>query len=249
MVYMNYIGGVAMLSYQACLLALRGKIEWRSVLDQMSQLGVKSLALTNIVALFTGMVLALQFIVGLRRFGIELYTGQVVGIAIVRELGPVLTAIMIAARVGSGIAAELGSMAVSEQVMAIQAMGANPIIKLVLPRILVTTLITPLLTIIADVVGIFGGMIVSFLEAGVGPSFYLDQVLKTVGFDDFFNGLLKTFVFGFLIGGIACFQGLSTTRGTQEVGQSTTRSVVISALAVFVADYFLTKFLILILQE
>jgi phospholipid/cholesterol/gamma-HCH transport system permease protein len=243
--YVEYVGGAALLATQTFSLIFRGKVQWRMVLAQMKELGIKSLGLTNLVAVFTGMVLALQFIVGLKRFGLQFYTGQVVGISIVRELGPVLTAVMVAARVGAGIAAELGSMTVTEQVLAIKAMGANPVAKLVVPRVLVTTLVTPFLTIIADVVGIIGGLIVSVLEAGVGAQFYLNQVLRTVAIDDFLSGIGKTFFFGFFIGIIACYQGLKTTRGTQGVGNSTTFSVVICAVTVFVSDYFLTKFFLL----
>jgi phospholipid/cholesterol/gamma-HCH transport system permease protein len=238
---LNYTGGVALLSYRSLTYILMGRLHWGLILNQIHALGVRSLSLTNLVAIFTGMVFALQFIVGLKRFGLQLYVGQVVGIAIVRELGPVLTALMMAARVGSGIAAELGSMTVTEQVLAIRAMGANPIIKLVVPRVLVVTIVTPLLTVIADVVGILGGMVVTIIEAGVSPRFYLDQVIRTVHMDDFVSGVGKTFFFGFLIGVIACYQGLKTTRGTEGVGQATTMAVVVSSVAVFVADYFLTK--------
>jgi len=168
-----------------------------------------------------------------------------VGIAIVRELGPVLTALMVAARGGSGIAAELGSMTVTEQVLAIEAMGANPIVKLVIPRVLVTTLVTPILTLIADVLGILGGMVVSVIESGVSTSFYLDQVKRTVEIEDVVSGIGKTFFFGFLIGIISCYQGLKTSRGTEGVGNSTTLSVVICSVAVFVSDYFLTKVFLL----
>ena len=237
--------GGALLAFRTLKMLFKGPVQMRLVLEQVLQIGVKSLSLTNLVAVFTGMVLALQFIVGLERFGLTLYAGQVVGIAIVRELGPVLTSLMIAARVGSGIAAELGSMAVTEQVLAIEAMGANPIAKLVVPRVLVTTLITPILTVIADVVGILGGMFVAVIESGVTARFYIDQVLRTVELEDFFSGTGKTFFFGFLIGIIACNQGLRTTRGTQGVGESTTLSVVIASVAIFVSDYFLTKLFLL----
>lgn len=235
------LGEISILIFQTLSYWIRGKIEWSSVRDQIHRMGVKSLFLVSLIAIFTGMVLALQFIVGLSRFGLELYSGQVVGLAIVRELGPVLTALMVAARVGSGIAAELGSMTVTEQVMAIRAMGASPIIKLVVPRVLVTTLVTPLLTVFADLVGILGGLLVTMVEAGISPAFYYDQIVTTVELDDVFSGLSKTVFFGFSIGIICCYQGLKTTRGTVGVGRATTRSVVLSAATVFVLDYFLTK--------
>lgn len=243
--YSGFVGGVAVLAYQTLGVIFSGRLSMRLVLEQVYSLGVKSLSLTNLIAIFTGMVLALQFIVGLKRFGLELYTGQVVGIAIVRELGPVLTALMVAARVGSGIAAELGSMTVTEQVTAIEAMGANPVVKLVAPRVLVTTLTLPLLTAMADVVGIVGGMFVTLLEAGVSPHFFMDQVLRTVQIGDFGSGIAKTLFFGFFIGLISCYQGLNTTRGTEGVGHSTTLSVVMSSVTVFITDYFLTKIFLL----
>ncbi len=243
--YMDYVGGVALLGVRTLIVFFRGPFQPALVIEQMYAIGVRSLALTNLVAVFTGMVLALQFIVGLDRFGLKLYAGQVVGIAIIRELGPVLTSLMVAARVGSGIAAEIGSMTVTEQVLAIEAMGANPIAKLVVPRVLVTTLLTPLLTVIADVVGILGGMVVTMLEAGVSSEFYMNQVTRTVQLQDLLSGVGKTVFFGFFIGLIACYQGLKTTRGTQGVGEATTHAVVIASVTIFVTDYFLTKLFLL----
>lgn len=245
LVLARFLGSLSLLIRDFVSVLVRGKANFRLILEQMYYLGIRSLALTNLIAVFTGMVLALQFIVGLKRFGLQLYAGQVVGISIVRELGPVLTALMVAARVGAGIAAELGSMTVTEQVLAIEAIGANPTAKLVVPRVLVTMIVTPILTIIADVVGIFGGMVVTHFEAGVTPRFYLDQIFRTVAIHDFLSGVGKTVFFGFLIGVIACHQGLKASRGTQGVGESTTHAVVQSSVAVFIADYFLTKLFLL----
>ena len=202
--------------------------------------------LVSLIAVFTGMVLALQFSVGLGRFGLKLYVGQVIGISIIRELGPVLTSLMIAARVGSGMAAELGSMVVTEQVLAIEALGANPVHKLVLPRILATTFMTPILVTLSDIIGILGGMGIAVVEAGVTPRFYLDQIQRTVSADDYFSGITKTLFFGFFIGLIACYQGLRTTGGTAGVGRSTTYAVVYASLTIFIADFFLTKLFILL---
>ncbi|MBX7148679.1 ABC transporter permease [bacterium] len=236
-----FMGGVTFLAFDTLKTLFTKKTQWNLVVQQIYFVGVKSLSLTNLIAIFTGMVLALQFIVGLKRFGLELYVGQIIGMAICRELGPVLTSLMVAARVGSGIAAELGSMTVTEQVLALEAMGADPVSKLVVPRVLVVTLMTPILTIMADVVGIFGGMIITIFETGVGPKFYIDQIIRTVEVDDFLSGISKTLFFGFLIGVLSCYHGLKATRGTQGVGNATTASVVASSVAVFVADYFLTK--------
>jgi phospholipid/cholesterol/gamma-HCH transport system permease protein len=179
--------------------------------------------------------------VGLERFGLQLYTGQIVGIAITRELGPVLTALMVAARVGAGITAEIGSMNVTEQVLAIEAMGANPVNKLVVPRVIATTFCTPILAVIADFVGILGSMIITMLETGIGAKYFIDQITDSVEMIDFGSGIAKTFFFGFFIGLIACYQGLMTKGGTEGVGRSTTLSVVYSSICIFIADFFLTK--------
>ncbi len=219
----------------------RDRFNWKDTLTQFEGVGIKSSSLTNLIAIFTGMVLAVQFIVGLKRFGLQLYTGQIIGIAIVREMAPVLTAVMVAARVGSGITAELGSMNVTEQVLAIEAMGANPVQKLVVPRVVATTLCTPLLTVIANVIGIFGGMMITVKEAGISPRFYYDQISRSIEMIDFGSGIAKTFFFGFFIGSIACYQGLTTRGGTEGVGRSTTYSVVYSSICIFVSDFFLTK--------
>ena len=244
-VFTEYVGGVGLLIATAMKTLFTQRFEGRLVVRQIYEIGVRSLSLTNLIAVFTGMVLALQFIVGLKRFGLELYSGQVVGVAITRELGPVLTALMVAARVGSGITAELGSMAVSEQILAIRAMGGSPISKLVVPRLLVTTIGTPLLTVIAIFVGILGGMIVTIFETGIGAIFYYEQVKRTVEVYDFFSGVAKTAFFGLFIGAIACYKGLNTTGGTKGVGEATTQTVVHCAIVIFISDFFLTKLFLL----
>ncbi len=243
--FFEYLGGVALLGGRAIHAVFAYPLDLRYVLRQIYEIGVKSLTLTSLVAVFTGMVMALQLIVGLKRFGLELYTGQIVGVAITRELGPVLTALMIASRVGSGIAAEIGSMKVSEQILAIRAMGGSPIAKLVVPRILVTMFMTPLLTVIAIFIGLLGGMFVTILEAGITARFYFDQIQSTVQVYDFLSGVGKTVFFGFFIGCIACYQGLNTTKGTKGVGDATTRTVVICSIVIFVSDFFLTKLFLL----
>ncbi len=242
---MDYVGGICYLGWQTLLTLLREKFNGPETIAQFEMIGIKSASLTNLIAIFTGMVLAVQFIVGLERFGLQIYTGQIVGIAIVRELSPVLTAVMIAARVGAGITAELGSMNVTEQVLAIEAMGANPIQKLVVPRVLATTICTPVLAIIADFIGIFGGMIITVIQTGESARFYMDQITTTVKLIDFESGIAKTFFFGFFIGIIACYQGLNTSGGTEGVGRSTTLSVVYGSICVFVSDFFLTKLFLL----
>lgn len=243
--FFEYVGGVGVLIARFFGSFFVYPVNLRYVVHQIYDIGVKSITLVTLVSIFTGMVMALQFVVGLKRFGLQLYAGQVVGVAMTRELGPVLTSLMVAARVGSGIAAEIGSMEVSEQILAIRAMGGSPIAKLVVPRVLVTTIVTPILTVFSIFIGILGGMFVSMLEAGVTAKFYLDQIQKTVEVYDFFSGVTKTVFFGFLIGCIACYQGLNTRGGTKGVGISTTRTVVFCSMMVFVMDFFLTKLFLL----
>ncbi|MGH7831134.1 MAG: MlaE family ABC transporter permease, partial [Candidatus Binatia bacterium] len=173
---MYYLGGVTQLTVDFFKTLLTTKLPLNETVKQFEEVGIKSATLTNLIALFSGLVIAVQFIVGLERFGLQLYTGQIIGIAITRELGPVLTALMVAARVGAGITAELGSMNVTEQIAAIEAMGANPVQKLVVPRVVACILCTPILAVIADFVGIIGGMIITTMETNVGSRYYIDQI-------------------------------------------------------------------------
>lgn len=244
--FFEYLGGVSLLSVKAFVGLFRYRVSFSDLIYQLFTIGNRSISLIALVALFTGMVMALQLAVGLGRFGLKLYIGQVIGLAIVRELGPVLTCLMLAARVSSGIAAELGSMVVTEQVLAIEAMGANPIAKLVVPRVLSCLIAAPILTVMADFIGIFGGMGIAIMESGVTAHFYFDQILKTVDLQDFIQGVGKTFFFGFFMAVIACYQGLKTTGGTEGVGKATTQSVVYSAVMIFISDFFLTKLFLLL---
>jgi phospholipid/cholesterol/gamma-HCH transport system permease protein len=191
------------------------------------------------------MVLALQTVVSLSRFGAKPYTGSFVGLAIALELGPVLTALMVSGRVGAGITAEIGSMVVTEQVDAIRAMGADPVQKLVLPRVLACTFGLPLLTIVADVLGVLGGMAIS-AQNGINPDFYMSTVTSTVTLSDFLQGFAKTFAFGWIIAAVGCYMGLHTDGGTVGVGRATTRAVVVASISVFVSDFFLTKLFLML---
>ncbi|MFH1654374.1 MAG: ABC transporter permease [Pseudomonadota bacterium] len=243
----SVFGGVGLLSAQSIKLLFSTKLAFRELMRQLYYIGNKSFGIVGLIAFFTGLVFALQLGVGLGRFGLKIYIGQIVGLAIFRELAPVLSCVMIAARVGSGIAAEIGSMVVTEQVLAVEAMGANPVQKLVVPRMLATTIAAPILTIMADIIGVVGGMIISMQEAGVTAQFYFDQIRNTVLLDDFYSGIIKSVFFGFFIAIIACYEGLNTRGGTEGVGRVTTRSVVRSCILIFVSDFFLTKLVLVIL--
>ncbi len=222
---------------------LRRGFRMRDVWVQFEMIAARSTTIVSITALFTGMVLALQTVDSLARFGAKPYTGSFVGLAFVLELGPVLTALVVAGRVGAGITAEIGSMAVTEQVDAIRAMGADPLQKLVLPRVIAATLGLPMLAVLADVLGMSGGMLIAS-QAGIGTNFYFQSVVNVVGVDDLLNGLAKTFFFGWTIAMVGCHMGLRTTGGTVGVGRATTQAVVIASIAVLVSDFFLTKLLL-----
>ncbi|MBJ19303.1 MAG: ABC transporter permease [bacterium] len=218
----------------------------RETIRQFESVVVRSSTIVLITALFTGMVLALQTATALGRFGAKPYTGSFVGLAFVLELGPVLTALVVSGRVGAGITAEIGAMTVSEQVDAIRALGADPVQKLVVPRMLAATIGLPMLTMLANVLGIVGGLLIAS-QLGIGANFYYQSVVGVVTLADLVSGLIKTLAFGWTISMVACDQGLSTMGGTVGVGRATTRAVVISSIAVLVSDFFLTK-LILMLQ-
>lgn len=223
---------------------VRPPLYWRDTWVQMDVIGVQSLLIVGLTGIFTGMVLALQSAVQLADFGATLFVGQLVSASVVRELGPVLTALMVAGRVGSGIAAEIGSMRVGEQIDALEAMGTDPIKKLVKPRVQAGLVMLPMLTVITDFIAIMGGQIIAWLTLNQGVSTYWSAVWSGIYFSDLFTGLAKPFVFGFIITTIACYLGLRTRGGTEGVGRSTTQAVVISSVLVLASDFFLTKLFI-----
>jgi phospholipid/cholesterol/gamma-HCH transport system permease protein len=214
------------------------------IMAQMDSLGVGSLSIVILTGTFTGMVLALQSAASLDAFGARPYVGRLVSISMVRELGPVLTALMVTGRVGSGMAAELGSMVVTQQIDALRVLGSDPIRKLVAPRILAGMVMVPILTVLADAVGIFGGSLISITSLGLSWEFYWRSVGQTLVMNDFVMGLSKPVVFGFILTSVGCFMGLRTRGGTQGVGESTTRSVVVASVVILSSDFFMTKLLL-----
>ena len=228
----------------------------QDLVQQMDEIGVKSLGIVLLTGFFTGMVLALQSSVQMRAFGATMYIGRLVSASMIRELGPVLAGLMVAGRVGSGIAAQLGSMRVTEQIDALNTLGTDPIKKLVTPRVLAALIMLPILTIINDFVGILGGSLISSILVGVPTGYYWRTVWEQIASDgfvlrfvptDFVQGLVKPFVFGGIISITACYFGINTTGGTEGVGQSTTRTVVLSSILILVIDYFLTQILLSLL--
>jgi len=239
-------GAVAILTVRAFFAFFKAPMEITPVTYQLDHSGIRSWSITVLTALFTGMVLALQFATGLEPYGGSMYTGKLVSLGIVRELGPTLTALLVGGRVGSGFAAELGSMVVSEQVDAIRSLGADPIKKLVAPRVLACIIALPLLTILADGVGVFGGLLITMREVGVTAKFFFTQVKDTLGMVDLLHGLAKSVFFGYFIGILGCFIGLNTTGGTEGVGQSTTKAVVTTAITLLVSNYVLSTIFVAI---
>ena len=228
----------------------------QDLVQQMDEIGVKSLGIVLLTGLFTGMVLALQSAVQLKTFGATIYIGRLVSASMIRELGPVLAGLMVAGRVGSGIAAQLGSMRVTEQIDALNTLGTDPIKKLVTPRVLASLIMLPILTVINDLVGIIGGNVIAKFIVDIPTSLYWRTVWEQIAADgfvfgyipnDFIQGLSKPFVFGGIISITACYFGLSTTGGTEGVGLSTTRTVVTSSILILVVDYFLTQLLLSVL--
>ena len=211
---------------------------------QIYSIGVNSLLLTSTVAFSVGLVLAMQTIGTLRIFGAVNYVAIVVGLAVVKELGPVFTALMVAGRAGSGICAELGSMKVTRQIDALTVSAVNPMRYLVVTRVIACMVAVPLLTVIADILGVVGGMIVGVIQGGISFHLYVNYTLTYVGLTDVIPGLLKTIFFGMLIGTIACYYGFETTGGTEGVGKSTKSSVVTASLLIVVSDVILTRILL-----
>ena len=221
-------------------------IDRKELARQIVTIGNNSLLIVFLTSLFTGMVLALQTAYGLERFGAKNYVGNIVSLGLVRELGPVLTAIMLCGRVGAGIAAEIASMVATEQVDAMRALGASPIRKLVTPRVVAAVIVLPLLTVLADLFGIGGGILVAVFELDLTAHQYYRSIMYTLLIRDVLDGLIKSAIFGFLFVTIACFRGLTTSGGTEGVGNSTTSAVVTGSVVILISDFFITKVLILL---
>ena len=236
-----WYGGLALLAVQVGRnLALPPAYFWL-VAREIDVIGIRSLVVALTAALFTGMVLALQSAVNMARFGAENYVGPVVALSILRELGPVLTAILVGGKVASGITAELGSMKVTEQIDALRSLGVNYVKKLIVPRLLAALLVFPLVTVLADGIGLFGGMLIVVFERNVDAYLYWNTISYWVVLKDFLTGIGKSVVFGGLVTLIGCYNGLATEGGTEGLGRSTTATVVQVAMGVIISDFFLTK--------
>jgi phospholipid/cholesterol/gamma-HCH transport system permease protein len=210
-------------------------------LYQLFLTGIKSLGVITVVAMFTGMILALQTGLELRRFGQEVNIGTAVTVVMMREMGPFMTALIIAASVGSAIAAQLGTMTVSEEIAALEIMSINPVRFLVMPRLVALSVMVPILTVYTNILGVVGGAIVGYTQLGVSLTAYFDNATRYAENKDLYVGLFKAFLFGIIITLVACHQGFSTTEGAVGVGRATRRTVIISFLTILVVGYIVTR--------
>ena len=226
-------------SYQAFSSLLSPPRYWLDTFEQMDSIGVGSLTIVCLTGLFTGMVLTVQTSATLDAFGARPYVGRMVSLSMIRELGPVLTALMVSGRVGSGMAAELGSMVVTQQIDAMRSLGTDPIRKLVAPRLVAGLIMVPCLTILSNAVGLIGGYMVARFTLRLATSLYWHSALDAIKLHDIFMGLVKPIVFGYIIVAVGCYQGLTTSGGTRGVGESTTQSVVTASILILASDYFL----------
>jgi phospholipid/cholesterol/gamma-HCH transport system permease protein len=231
----------ANLSFRAVTNLATGPRYIQDTLQQMDDIGVGSLPIVLLSGFFIGAVMVLQTGTQFERFGQASLTGDIVSLALVRELGPSITGLLVAGRCSSGIASELGSMLVTEQVDAMRAMGTDPSRKLVTPRVLATLITLPLLTTISVFVGLIGGMVASVFSLRINATTFWERAIKILEFSDIMQGFSKTVVFAFILATVGCYQGLNVKGGTQGVGRATTQAVVVSSVLIIVSDTFLTK--------
>jgi phospholipid/cholesterol/gamma-HCH transport system permease protein len=243
--FVDTLGELAFLTREALRSLFRRPPPWSTIMDQLDNVGWRSVSIVSLTALSMGMVLALQLGNFLERFGAKMFVSRIVGVSLVREMAPILTALMLGGRVGAGVTAELGTMAVTEQIDAIRALGASPVRVLVVPRMLAIMIMLPLLTIIADLVGILGGLFISTTELRVSGDFYWHSLLYGMMLQDLFSGFGKSLFFAYFIGIIACYNGLHVTGGADGVGRATTSTVVEASITILIADFFLTKLFLL----
>ncbi len=241
--FFTEIGRFFQISWRTLTWTVRPPYDARELLRQMVRIGVDSLPLVLLTALFTGMVMALQTFSTLKRFNAESFVGSLVALSMVRELAPVISSVLIAGRCGSAMGAELGTMRVTEQIDALEVLATDPVHFLVVPRVWATVITLPLLIVVADVVGIVGGYVISVVYFGANPVTYVENTFRYMDVDDLSSGLIKAAVFGFIIAVVGCQKGYFASGGAEGVGRATTRAVVLASIAILISDFFLTKIL------
>ena len=238
--YVEEMGKILLLFISVLGWMFRPPLKLHNIFKQMEFVGVKSIFVVVLTGTFTGMVLALQGYHGFRMFSAESLVGSTVALSMTRELGPVLTSLMVTARAGSAMAAELGTMRVTEQIDALYVMAANPVKHLIVPRVAAGVLMVPLLTVVSDFVGIMGGYFVGVRILGINPGVFIKNIVRLVDLDDIYNGLVKAACFGLILSLIGCYKGFNTYGGAEGVGRATTEAVVLASVTILVSDYFLT---------
>jgi len=245
--WIQHLQDFYLLSFQGLMGGVRRPFYFKDWIEQMDYAGSGSLLIVVLISLFIGMALSLQLSAELSRLGLKMYTGKVVGISIIREIGPVLTALIFAGRVGSGIASELGSMVLGHQVDTLRVFGVDPIKKLVTPRVWSAILMLPVLTIIGDTVSLFGAYYIAVFVSHQSGTFFWSSIRDILIYENVLAGSVKPFIFGFLIACISCYMGLSTRGGAIGLRRTTTRAVVLSFIVIIVADFILTRVLLYLL--
>jgi len=241
--YFEQAGRFFQMLWQVFAWTPRPPYDWRELSRQMVKVGVSSVPVVLLTTMFTGMVMALQTFTTLRRFNAESFVGSLVALSMVRELTSVLSGLIVAGRAGSAMGAELGTMRVTEQIDALEVMATDPVHYLVVPRVWASTIMLPLLVVMGNFVGIFGGYLVAVVLMGANPVSYVDRTFQFMTLNDLLSGLVKAAVFGLLLATIGCQQGFYTTGGAEGVGRSTTSAVVVASIAILISDFFLTKLL------
>lgn len=240
------LGEIGLFFYRSVYASLTRPFNLSLVLEQIDEIGFKSIPIVIASAMAIGMVMVVQLAWGFAWFGAKGVVGPVVSLSFVRELGPVVTSLLVGGRVGAGITAEIGSMKVTEQIDAIRTLGADPIRKLVAPRFIAAVISFPLLAIIADFAGIFGAMVMANIDLDVKPVLFISTILEWVSITDFVSGISKTFFFGIIVTITGCYIGMKAEGGTQGVGRATTSTVVVALLLIIIGDFFLTKLFLLL---
>jgi phospholipid/cholesterol/gamma-HCH transport system permease protein len=241
--FLSELGGILLMFFQSMAWTFTPPFRLRNLIKQMEFIGVKSLFIVVLTGVFSGMVLALQSYHGFRKFGGESLMGGIVALSLAREMGPVMTALMVNARAGSAIAAELGTMRVTEQIDALQMMAINPVQYLVVPRIWAGVLMLPLLTAINILVGIIGGYFVGVILLKINPGVFMDKMINMIELSDLVQGIVKSVFFGLILTLIGCYKGYNTYGGAEGVGRATTEAVVISSVCILIGTYVLTSLL------
>ncbi len=246
--FLESLGAHSLFFKETIVWVFRPPFDGKNIINQMLEIGYRSLPVTSITLFFTGMVMALQIGKAMDALmaGSSVFIGSAVTIAMFRELCPVLTALLLAGRVGSSMAAEIGTMKVTEQIDALWTLSANPVQYLSVPRFLACLLMTPLLTVIADIVGVMGGSLVAYFSLGITPELYISNILENIRMADFLSGLGKSVFFGIEIAVISCYSGFNTRGGAEGVGKSTIQAVVRSSMVILISDFFLTYLIQLI---